>query len=1327
MEPWEGGAIRFPKALPAGRYVVELRGSRPSHAFLQVTPVSAWVSVLTDRTVVWANDVTSGEPVVGATATILGGATIGRSDADGLIVGPTPDSFALATRPTDASADQRHALLVVRASSGADVIVPFAVEWREAWGGDQCCWRATDETWWSVLRTDRSLYRQTDVVSTWGYIRDRDRDTVPAEVELQLVRADWGAAAPPPIVRQTAKPTSAGVFTASLRLEQLPLDSYLVRLVVDGRVVTSTWLTVDVVHKPAFELEIVPDHRAVITGAKVIWTTTARFFDGTPVPGLTLAYSHERREDNGRETTDAVGASRIARTVTAHSSEQGDATLWDLRVGPAGPEEGTIGSSAAVTVFPSSWLLDLETEVAGGRLRVTGSLHEVDLARAERQMAADGWVEDAAGDPIAGAAVRLTVTEHIPVRTQVGTTYDFVEKLVAPIYEYTTRHVPVDTLSVRTAADGSLATSVEIPDPEHGYTVAGATTDPRGRATLAKAYGSIEESYWRDREGLRFETATGDWPGSEPYAVGETIEWRLLDDGRPIPASDADRYLYLTAQRGLRDVVVSGGPAFERTFAAADAPNVEITGVRFTGTTYQRAASGSARLDTDERAVTVTVTADRSRYRPGEDLTLTVTTKDAAGDPTAATVVVSAVDEKIFAMGGASVEDPIHALYGSIGSGVLQTAATHQVPSTPWGGGGGDTTGGGERTDFRDTLFFRSISTGAAGRATMTVGLSDDLTSWHVMAAAMTADLRGGVGEMLVPVGLPVFVEPTIADEYLATDRPTILLRAYGDALRAGDRVVYTIRSSDLDLAPTTVEGTAFTTARFALPSLTTGRHTLDIGVAVPGRTDATGKPLADRLVRTFEVVTSRLTAARTAYLTLGEPLPAVGGLEMATYTFTDAGRGRYLPAILDLSSGGGARVDRGVAASLARDLLVDAFGYDPEALPSSSFDPDDYGVGVIWDGSTTPTPASVGVALVPWGGLDPWLAARIAVMAPDALNRSQLREALTYLRDADSTRRDLWIASVAGLASLGVDSATDLGIAAAEDDLTITERLYLGLGYTALGDDASAIAVERALLAEHGQAKGPWVRIWAVDADWSAEATAMLAVIAARVGDPLADAMIAYVRRDPSHETTHALDVAAAVTAAIERTPSTPASFAWTVNGERTVVELEAGEATTLTLTAAQRETLRLERLTGDVGLAVLWREPTDPASIPSDSSIGLRRTVPSGPIPSDRFVTVTLDPTFRADAMRGGCYEVVETVPSGLVPVDDWTRGDGVTWPQSIAGQRVTWCVWNPEHVGPLRYVARVVNEGTFTWEPAVMQLEGAADVAAVTGATTVTIGTR
>ena len=96
-------------------------------------------------------------------------------------------------------------------------------------------------------------------------------------------------------------------------------------------------------------------------------------------------------------------------------------------------------------------------------------------------------------------------------------------------------------------------------------------------------------------------------------------------------------------------------------------------------------------------------------------------------------------------------------------------------------------------------------------------------------------------------------------------------------------------------------------------------------------------------------------------------------------------------------------------------------------------------------------------------------------------------------------------------------------------------------------------------------------------------------------------------------------------------------------------------------------------------------------------------------------------------------GCYQVVDLVPSGLAPVartDGWVGDDGTIGPYSIVGQRVEFCASNDPaamRVTRMRYLARIVTPGEYAWEPAIMQLPDAPELAAFTPPVRVTIVAR
>jgi len=1343
--------ITFPARLPLGWYLVEAGTERPAQAILQVTEVSAWVAVLTDRTVAWVNNTATGGAIPGATVRVADGPGLGETGADGMLDAPTPaDLVPAATVPAAAyvaQAPPASPILIVTAPTGHALLVPFDVYpngslYRgQLWLGGPSATTA----WWSVLATDRSVYRRDDRVAAWGYLRERIDGHVPASVELRLVLPEnTDQADPPTVVRATARPTSSGAYAVELPLVGVAVGPYNLQAVVDGMIVSTTWLDVGIIRKPAYRLTMTTDRHVVIAGDRVTATLAAAFFDGQPVPGTPLAIRVDTDSNTILETvpTDAAGHATTGWTASNGSTTSND---WmaehPLSVGlsavPARPEEGDIQAGASVAVFPSAVTLTAKGSVAGRTLVVTGSDHEVDLARLEREVAKNPeqgvWDLDPNGQPVVGATVTAVITELIPVSRLVGYDYDPTAKLVVPRYEYDTVRKPLRTLTLRTDAGGAFKASLVVPAPDHEYEVVLRTKDGSGRAAQRTITAARAVTPKPDLLPIFENTGTAGGQGLV-YRIGQPIRLTMTDGVRPLPTGPTDRYLYIVAQQGLRAASVTTTPQFSRTFAAADAPGIFIIGVHFTGATYEPDAAAGVTFDTQERRLTVGLSGDRSSYRPGETVTVTVRTKDATGRPTPATVTLRAVDEKLFAMGAAQIADPLGALYQGVGSGVVRLAATHQLP-IGGGQGGGATTGGGggagveARDDFRDTLFFRQLQTDAHGAATVTFHLSDDLTAWHVSASAMTASLQAGEGQLMLPVGLPFFVDATIADEYLASDRPIIRLRAYGSALRAGDAVAFTVAAPSLGLAPTRVDGTAFRDVSVPLPPLSVGHHGITIEAST---TSAGGASLADKIGRTVTVVASRTTQTRSAFAMLTPDLAIPGGPEVTTYTFSDAGRGRFVAPLVGLATSGGPRIDQAVSAAIARDLLISDFGFDPTLLPPEAFDPATYPVGQ--QQSDSYELIATGLPLLPYGGPDARLTARVALVAADRFDKGALRAALLATRDMPSTRRDLRIAALAGLAALGEPVLSDLRGIATATDLSVGERIDLALGFVAAGDDAAALAIERDLLRANGQRLGAWtrLRVGATLAE-TVGATSALALVAAGIGDPIAASLQAYVDANPASDELYVLDQIGVIERTLARTPAPAASFAWAFDGRRSVVDLEPGEAFTVALTAAERATLRIEPLTGQVGLTASWSEPVDVSSLTPDPALGLTRTVtPAGIIGSDALVVVELTPTFAAQALPGG-YEIVDMVPSGLAPVartDGWVGDDGAIGPYRIVGQEVDFSVsYDPTkaRTATVRYLARIVTPGDYAWEPASIRLAASPEDAAFIAPTRLTIADR
>ena len=1318
--------VRLPERLPAGWYLLQDKdGPMPIQTVLQVTDVAGYLAVSETKTLVWANDLATGKAIAGAVAA-LGGTEIARTNSDGLAIGSTPASL---TSVTDgACTDPCDPVVTLRTGDGRAIFLPTdrSHDKLADYGGD-LYWSDANPHYWNVFHTDRFEYRPGDLVNVWGMIRDRADGAVPKAVTVRRTPDPYDSEAiRPPVASATLTPAATGAFTESMSLAGLADGYYTLTVAVAGKDVASTQIDVGPIAKPAYRLEITTGRRVYIAGDRIKVTVGARFFEGTPVPGVPIRIAGYLRDEVAHTVTTDAGGSGVWRTTAAVDDSQEDVQETTFSAAPARAEEGEIAqSSREIFVFPSSRTIDATTRIAGGRVRVTGSVHVVAVDRVEAGVAAGRWASevDARGQAVSGATVTLRFVELIPVRTQIGTEYDFIEKRVVPVYEDSIVERAAGTIRAKTTASGGFVGSVPATTKDHDYRVVVSVGDPDGHTARSTVYAERHPwSAYDEHVSAVLRPTTHSTDGTDTYGVGDRIDLTMFDPDTAQTSGDGSRYLFYQAQAGIRDVTVQASPRFISTFKAASIPNIEVAGVRFTKQGFVGTVRFEAAFRMSDRRLTVALTPDASSHTPGGRVTIAVRTRDASGSPVAATVILRAVDEKLYAIGAAFEDDPLAELYAPLGSGIRGTYLSHQPPLGETSGG--DTTGGGgdgDRSDFRDSLLFTSVTTDAAGRGSTSFPLSDDLTSWRVSGSAVTRSLEAGYGSVLVPVGLPFFVDAPVAPEYLLADRPSLPVRVYGSAMTAGDAVTIRVTSPTLGFDSGPIRSAAFATETVPLPPLRLGRQTITIratfGSGSSARTDA--------LTRTFDVVSTRLATTRTAYVELPATGPFTGGPDRTTVVISDASSGRYFSLLTDLAAGGGSRLDRGLAADLAETILAGSFGSAAATgIPGGTFAADRYQTG---DG---------GLALLPYSSSDLELSVQVALFAPDHVRRGELG---TYLHgillatDETSERKHV---ALAGLAGLGEPVMPAIRTALADPTLTDRERLMLGLGAAASGDAQTARSVAGSLVAAHGERQGELarLRIGKTAADTS-EATALMAVLAASIGDPLAPRFWAYVQENPAADRLDVLTGVTYIARTLERLPVAPASFAYTLDGTRSTVELKPGETFELDLTAAQLASLQVKSVTGTLGVTTTWREPIVPADVKPDPDITLVRTVSPAVIDGADLVTVTLTATFGAQA-ASGCHQVTDLLPSGLTPVGSlaaWpdTEEDagstlGYTSPYDQSGPRIFFCA-DPDARHPtvtMRYFARVVTPGTYVWEPAVAESRSQAGHASLTAAGTVVV---
>ncbi|HEY4105659.1 MAG TPA: alpha-2-macroglobulin family protein, partial [Polyangiaceae bacterium] len=212
----------------------------------------------------------------------------------------------------------------------------------------------------------------------------------------------------------------------------------------------------------------------------------------------------------------------------------------------------------------------------------------------------------------------------------------------------------------------------------------------------------------------------------------------------------------------------------------------DVHGKTALGAPY-RVGYAELRVDPEARRLSVAVHPDKSDYLPGGDVNVDIEVKDRSGKPRATEVTLYAADEGVLSLIGYKTPDPIPVFTAARPLGVATLESRESLAQIGLealdgalgdekgraGGGGGDS---GVRRDFRQTAYFNpSVLTDAQGKAHVHFKLPESLTTYRIMAVAVSDTDHYGYGAASVTSSKRLMARPELPR----------FLRA-GDSINAG-------------------------------------------------------------------------------------------------------------------------------------------------------------------------------------------------------------------------------------------------------------------------------------------------------------------------------------------------------------------------------------------------------------------------------------------------------------------------------------------------------------------------------------------------------------
>ncbi|MGH9928547.1 MAG: alpha-2-macroglobulin family protein, partial [Pyrinomonadaceae bacterium] len=684
---------------------------------------------------------------------------------------PAAKADAEAEEPAPDETDSESLLILAKQSSNFAISDLGSMFFGGYYGEDG------DENLKGYIYTDRPVYRPTHKVSFKGIIRAVDSNGGYKPVSDNAVNVT------------IEDPNGANIFTKELPLsprgtfngdidiaEEAPLGSYRIAAEVKNGSAGGSFEVAEY-KKPEYKVTVAAPGKFVQTGQKANFSIDARYFFGAPVANAEVKYYIYRSRYYAW-----FGAGDSDETTDEADTEDEYAQFYRGGDDMVQESEGTLDARGHLNVeFPVPQSDETDTSDYSYRLeaQVTDSARRT-IDGAGSFVATRGTVV-ANADPDRYvynkgdvAKIRVTTSDYEGHPVSAKVQLQFVERTWTkkpkpadadeyyyPEYEMHERSITY--ADVQTDSQGQ--TSYDYTATEDGNISIKTVTWENGRAVATiggylwvtdKQYAWSDSSYYsEDYNSIKLVS------DKKSYKPGETAHVLAI-----LPTDNA-HLLVSTELATVMSVQHVSSPGrsivLDVPIQASYAPNV------FLNVSYVK---GGDMYTSDQRLVVpardkmlnLEIISNKKEYKPRETASYTILARNADGAPVSgAEVSLSVVDEAIYSVSPdcsgniksefyglrySSVETHLSINYtftGFAGDKPIDLAknkSTYQLADFK---SEGDLVQPTIRKNFKDTAFWQpDVLTGPDGKATVKVGLPDNLTTWRATARGVTADTKVG-------------------------------------------------------------------------------------------------------------------------------------------------------------------------------------------------------------------------------------------------------------------------------------------------------------------------------------------------------------------------------------------------------------------------------------------------------------------------------------------------------------------------------------------------------------------------------------------------------
>ncbi len=471
---------------------------------------------------------------------------------------------------------------------------------------------------------------------------------------------------------------------------------------------------------------------------------------------------------SGKGTTDIDGNLKISLPLNISKYDASQKMVLEAVVNDLSNQ--SIAASNVFTVHKAEIMTGLSPDKYGGN---AGEEQSVSLVTV-----------DISGKEIPKSSVNLSFIRRQwdSVRVQDPETGNF-------IYKSTKIDTVVSNQSI-TTDDKGYATAKFTPDKGGTYLVIAKVIDRLGNVGETGTYMWISGSeYSSPRENNdRIKII----PSKSQYEVGETAS--LFID---TPFATQSAKTLLTMERGKvldYQVVTTSETSNNFSFNIKDtySPNLYLSAVMVKpGNKLQippefKMGLTQISVVNPKNQLQIAITPDKTRYQPGDTMTVNLLTLDGKNQPVPAELSLGIVDQAVWDLSTSSFSD-IHSVFYqpralNVETSQLLTISLDRVNANTNLGSKGGSGGGGEdggfdtsRKNFPDTAYWNPrVTTGPDGKAKISFKLPDNLTTWRIVATANTTTSAFGADFAKSLVTRDVLIRPFLPRFLSVGDKSTL-------------------------------------------------------------------------------------------------------------------------------------------------------------------------------------------------------------------------------------------------------------------------------------------------------------------------------------------------------------------------------------------------------------------------------------------------------------------------------------------------------------------------------------------------------------------------